>query len=94
MNPKWLHLAGELLDNAAGRYSNDGCNDWGWPEDWSEEERREFAIAVAEDNLGKPLSGFTEEEVEDYVHYRSESAWGPANWSVMRFLAGRLVGVE
>ena len=53
MNPKWLKLAGDLLELAADEFSNHGCNDWEWPDSWSAIERREFAKSVWA-NCGTP----------------------------------------
>lgn len=47
--PKWLELAGDLLDRASEEFANHGCNDWVYPpEHWTLDERREFAKAVHE----------------------------------------------
>lgn len=78
MNPKWLKLAGQLLELASDKFSNHGCNDWEWPEGWSVEDRREFARAIAEEDGYDP---------EAYV---AEGRYGPGDWEVMSFLAKRL----
>ena len=44
--PKWLALAGDLLDMASDKFANHGCNDYHLPDDWSDEERRELMLAM------------------------------------------------
>jgi len=46
MNIKWKTLAADLLDEAADEFSNQGCNDWEWPEDWSIGARNTFLAAL------------------------------------------------
>jgi len=40
MREKVLSVAASLLDTASEAFSNRICNDWDWPSDWSEDERR------------------------------------------------------
>jgi hypothetical protein len=47
MNQKERKLAADLLYLAADEFANHGCNDWDWPADWSDEERRDFAARYA-----------------------------------------------
>ena len=42
LNAKEKALLGQMLDEYSERLSNDGCNDWEWPEDWTPEERAAF----------------------------------------------------
>lgn len=50
MTAKQLKLAGEMLALAADQFSNHGCNDWEWPETWTQDERDAFAKAYHEYN--------------------------------------------
>lgn len=36
---KWLSVAADMLEMAADKFSNHGCNDWNWPADWTEDEK-------------------------------------------------------
>lgn len=54
MPKKWMEVAGDLLDLASDTFSNHGCNDWVWPQDWTPEERRELVEAVVSENVGRP----------------------------------------
>lgn len=42
---KVKRLAAKFLEELAERMSNDGCNDWDWPDDWTQVERDGFALA-------------------------------------------------
>ena len=90
MSDHWLHLAGGLLDRAASDMSNAGCNDWEWPANWTNEQKKELTIAIMEDNLKKGLDEFTEDEKEELEHYVLGSH-GPSDWMVARFLAEQLL---
>jgi hypothetical protein len=48
MNKRWIALAAEMLDLAEEAFSNHGCNDWDWPDDWTEMDRDEFLTAFRE----------------------------------------------
>ncbi len=50
MTPAELRLAADFLRELADRMSNDRCNDWEYPEDWSGDERREFVRQYHEFN--------------------------------------------
>lgn len=39
MSNKEIKLAAKMLDRLSYILSNRGCNDWKFPEDWSDEER-------------------------------------------------------
>ena len=39
MNKKELELAAKMLEQLSEILSNRGCNDWEFPEDWSDEEK-------------------------------------------------------
>lgn len=43
MIDKKLELAAKFLEQLSEKMSNAGCNDWEWPEDWSQSERDKFA---------------------------------------------------
>lgn len=76
MDPKWTRLAARFLDEAADHYSRHGCNDWEWPEGWTDEEKRDFVRQMHEDN------GHPEE-------FRPDET-SPPDWWAMSFLARRL----
>lgn len=76
LKPKWLKLAGELLEQASHEFANHGCNDWNFPNNWTENERKEIVQAMHEDN-GNP-------EEFDPEHL------SVPDWWIMAFLAGRL----
>jgi len=42
MNTKELKLAADLLRTASDVFANHGCNDWEFPDDWTEQERHDF----------------------------------------------------
>ena len=42
MNAKEKLLAAKFLDSASDSLSNNGCNDWDFPDDWTQEERSKF----------------------------------------------------
>ena len=86
MNAKWLALAADMLDLAADEFGNHGCNDYNYPKDWTEGERREFALAMQADNVSKPVGELTPEEIEE-AEYDVD---GTQDWAVMRFLASEL----
>lgn len=91
MNPKWLKLAGEMLAEYADRLSNDGCNDWEWPADWTKADRLEFAKAIEADNCRKTADSLTRDELAE-AKRRAASDFGPGNSAVARFLSTRVVG--
>lgn len=76
MKAHWLKLAGELLEEAADTYSNHTCNDWDWPEGWTDDQKREIVKAMHEDN-GDP---------EEY----NPKQLDVPDWWVMGFLADQL----
>ena len=91
MNHKWLKVAGELLTEAAEKFSNHGCNDWRWPESWNAEDRWAFAHAMVCDNEhiapGVPLTERQKQEVDELAVDRE---FGPPDWWVMAFLGRQL----
>ncbi len=90
MNPKWQRLAGELLETASGQFSNNGCNDWKWPEDWTQAERLAFTEAMVRDNVRKkPTGKLTPAELEEIASL-AEGEYGPPDWWVMTFLGRQL----
>jgi hypothetical protein len=42
MNHKHLTLAADFLSQCSDELSNNGCNDWYYPENWTEEEKITF----------------------------------------------------
>lgn len=89
MNPKWLKLAGSLLELASREFSNHGCNDWKWPEDWNRADRWAFAEAMVRDNVGNATGILTAENKEEIEHMAGRQ-YGPPDWWVMAFLASWL----
>ncbi len=90
MNPKWLKLAGALLRRACQEFSNHGCNDWLWPDDFTPADRLALVTAMHEANLGKPVARFTALERED-MEADVRGAHGPADWWLMAFLGKELL---
>lgn len=45
---RWRELASDLLDLASDEFANHRCNDWDYPEGWTQEERDEFAKAYCD----------------------------------------------
>lgn len=76
MTAKQKMLAAKFLQEAAERYGNDGCNDWDWPENWTPQERAEFAKGLAEHESMDPV---------DILR-------APMNYMVMYYLAELLAG--
>lgn len=73
---KWLQLASCLLDMAAEEFGTRICNDWRWPKDWTEAERRELAVAMVADNVRKPVSrsGYGKAKYETLPPYPGKAA--------------------
>ena len=46
MKTKWIALAADFLHEYADRLGNDGCNDWWFPDDWTQAERDEIVMAM------------------------------------------------
>ena len=86
MPDKWLKLAGEMLELASDQFSNHGCNDWRWPDDWTQKEREGLAKAMTVQNFGRPM---TQEEEQDAVDI-AKCEFGPPDWWVMDFLGQKL----
>lgn len=78
MNQKENALAAQMLEMASKSYSNHGCNDWDWPEDWSIKERQDFTKAYHEWN------GDPEEFDPKFLNL--------PDFAVMGFLAAKLKG--
>jgi hypothetical protein len=47
---KTLALAAQFLTDHADRLGNDGCNDWEFPADWTEQERIDFVKGFHQHN--------------------------------------------
>lgn len=71
---KLNRLAADLLDEAADRYGNDTCTDWDWPEDWSEDERRQVYLAFHEWN-GDPEDATGEPRLANFCAMSFCAAW-------------------
>lgn len=94
MDPKWMKLAGCFLEQAAEIFSNHGCSDWRWPEDWSADDRREMATLMVLENVhAASPSELTEGDREDVDRF-CDGIYGPPNWWVMQFLTRRLRGAS
>jgi hypothetical protein len=79
MNPKELRLAASLLKSASNEFSNNGCNDWSFPKNWSQAERVEFAREYHKWN--KSMDDFDEDDEDPTL----------ADFAVMEFIASKLV---
>lgn len=84
---EWLVVASQLLDLAHGQFSNNSCNDWSWPEEWSEQQRIELATQMVAQNVHRPVDGLKDADREEIARLVDYS---PPNWWVMLFL-GRLL---
>lgn len=42
LNQNELEILDQFLDELSDRFRNDGCNDWDFPKNWTEEEKRKF----------------------------------------------------
>jgi hypothetical protein len=80
MNPKWLKLAADMLELAGEELATYESSSWKWPEDWTTEDRRGFAEALARWN-----GDYNSEQVEREV----ASHYGPDDHVVMTFLGSR-----
>ena len=87
MNAKWMQLAGELLERASDEFSNHGCNAYDWPDDWTEDDKRQLSEAMAVDNIGKPLDKFNANQKEDLEGDIEDC---PGDWRLMEFLGKQL----
>jgi hypothetical protein len=88
---KWRTMAKELLERAAEQFSNAGCNDMRWPNNWSEEERRLLAVAMVKDNTKRAEAEFNREDHET-VDSMVNQEHGLTDWWVMLFLGDKLCG--
>jgi hypothetical protein len=68
VNHKKLKLAARLLDIAACKFSNHGCNDFELPEYWTDDECRELS-RVIEDANGTP------EDFDPDADHRMQMDW-------------------
>ena len=89
MNEKWLKLAGELLEEASDTLSNNGCNDWKWPPDWSLMDRNELCVQMISDNTGRSPEEFNKVDLEE-LERMQKGTYGPPDWWIAAFLAGRM----
>ena len=70
MNKKWQIMAGNMLVDMADVLSCRGCNDWKWPEQWTQDERRELATQMVIDNVRKrSVDELTDEEKADIDNF-------------------------
>lgn len=77
MNAKERLLAAGMLRLASDAFANHGCNDWSFPEDWTQEEKIQFVLEYHEWN------GDPEEFNANYLHL--------PDCAVMDFLADKLL---
>lgn len=89
MEPKWLALAGTLLDDHADNLGNLGCNDWSWPTDWNGHDRLSLATAMVADNCGVAIAELTSARRDEATNLAA-GPYGPPDWWVARFLAKQL----
>lgn len=76
IKPHEIELIIDLLELAADRYSNDGCNDHDYPESWTEDDKIQFAKDYHDWN------GDPEEFNEKWLIHE--------NWIMMQLLAEKL----
>ncbi len=76
MNAKEQKLAAKMINDYSDKLSNNGCNDWDFQKDWSEQEKRTF-IREYHDWNGDP---------EEY----DQNSLFIQNDSVAAFLASKL----
>ncbi len=76
MTRKELEVAAEMLRLAADQFSHHGCNDWQFPDHWTQEECDKVTLAMA------VASG----DPESHEPGRRDAM----DWWVMDYLAGRL----
>lgn len=50
INEKEKLIIADMLDQISDKQSNSCCNDWNFPDDWSEEEKYEFIYSFHEWN--------------------------------------------
>lgn len=85
MNAKETALSALMLDDYADELSNHVCNDWEFPEDWIEQEAREFATRVWSWSM-------SEEDSRDAVNRMGEFGFPVLMDSiVVRYLAYELM---
>lgn len=65
MNKKEIALLIEFLKEYSDRLSNDGCNDWYFPDDWSVLERQQFVKEFHEHN--GELEYFDPEDINPFI---------------------------
>ena len=75
MTPKELKLASEFLKQFSERLGSDGCNDWEFPDDWTNAEITQFKRDICEWNRGG-------ETVSDWENV--------PNWVAVGVLASKL----
>lgn len=69
-------LAAEILDQVADEYSNHGCNDWDFPEEWTAEEKIKFVREF--------------HEFDDSLDEFNPAHLGMADYWVMKLLAHKI----
>lgn len=61
MNHKELILAAEFLEQHSDDLSDNGCNDWEYPDDWTEQEKIDFCREYH--NFNKSPEDFNPEDL-------------------------------
>lgn len=77
MNKKWLVLAADFLEKASDEFSNHGCNDWEFPENWTTKEKVDFVRDMYRDNGN--------------IHEFDSGHLNVPDWWVISFLAKRIL---
>jgi len=77
MNHKELTLAAEFLEQHSDDLSDNGCNDWKYPDDWTEQEKIDFCREYYEWRRGE--------------EYFNRSDLSLPDFAVAEFLAHKLI---
>lgn len=68
MPKKYWDVLMEMLEELSDRYGNDGCNDWKFPDDWTDEEVDEFGKLFSKANRPSDPNG----DGEDYSYLTNQ----------------------
>lgn len=77
MKTKHKKLLIDFLEEYSERLGNDGCNDWNFPDDWTEEDIKEFVNMFAFANRPNDPNG----DGENYSNW-AESKYMPNDCAV------------
>jgi len=65
MHKRYTKLAAQFLEEYSDVRGNAGCNDWDYPDDWDETQRKRFTRQCIAFNECRELETVTDQEVED-----------------------------